>query len=134
MDTPAKEIPTEEFSRALLDPPRVVCLRQTTSRVYYTAIYPEETQDELDRRGGVTEKWLRDYFHLDKYPSLEAMYAEWRERDPNMFGRLEMAYEGMKVGEGGRARGVRLLRQDPWECLIAWVPFVTMSVRVTERL
>jgi N-glycosylase/DNA lyase len=50
------------------------------------------------------------------------MYAEWRERDPNMFGRLEMAYEGMKVGEGGRARGVRLLRQDPWECLIAWVP------------
>lgn len=114
-----EEQPFEEFSRAILDPPRVVCLRQTSSRVYYTAIYADSSKEEEDRRQGITERWMRDYFHLDKYPSLEVLYAEWKERDPKMFGSLQMEYEGMLLGEGGRARGVRLLRQDPWECLIA---------------
>jgi N-glycosylase/DNA lyase len=115
------EQPIEEFSRALLDPPRVVCLRQTSSHIYYTTLHPEPSHDDDDLKQRRTERWLRDYFHLDKYPSLETLYAEWRDRDPGMFGRLDIAHSDMVLGVGGRARGVRLLRQDPWECLIAYV-------------
>lgn len=117
----ADERPTEEFSRTILDPPRVVCLRQTSSRVYYTAIHHDSSQDATDVKEGRTKRWLMDYFHLDRYPDLEGMYADWKSRDPGMFGRLDVDYDGLALGQGGRARGVRLLRQDSWECLIAYV-------------
>lgn len=111
--------PTEEFSRAVSDPPRVVCLRQTNKAIYYAALHPDASDEDTDRDSGRTTAWLRDYFHLDKYPPLEELYAEWQTRDPGLFGRLELDFEGLPLGQGGRARGVRVLRQDPWECLIA---------------
>lgn len=102
--------PDEEFSRAVYDPPRVVCLRQTPERIYYTAVHPTASAQAQDDAEGTTTKWLRDYFHLDRYPDLGAMYDDWRERDKELFGKVEL---------NERAKGVRLLRQDPWECLIA---------------
>lgn len=105
--------PEEEFSRAVYDPPRVVCLRQTPDRIYYTAVHPTSSAQTQDEAEGTTTKWVRDYFHLDRYPDLAAMYDDWRDRDKELFGKVEL---------NERARGVRLLRQDPWECLIAYVP------------
>jgi N-glycosylase/DNA lyase len=102
--------PIEEFSRAIPDPPRVVCLRQTPTHVWYTAVHPTQEALEKDRRDGTTGKWLEDYFHLSRHPDLEKLYSEWRDRDPGLFGRAEV---------DGRAVGVRVLRQDPWECLVA---------------
>lgn len=102
----------EEFSRAVDNPPRVVCLRQTPTDLYYTAIHPTVDATEEDFRLGWTRRWLEDYFHLDKHPDLPALYANWRQSDPGLFGRVEIDQ---------RAVGVRLLRQDPWECLLRWV-------------
>ncbi|WRT67162.1 uncharacterized protein IL334_004128 [Kwoniella shivajii] len=100
----------EEFSRAVDDPPRVVCLRQLQDRLYYAAIHLTNDAARLDKEGGLTHRWIQEYFQLDKYPDLETMYADWRLRDPELFGKVE-------VNE--RAVGVRVVRQDPWECLIA---------------
>jgi N-glycosylase/DNA lyase len=105
--------PTEEYSRAIHDPPRVVLLRQSPSQLYYTAVYPQEGDALRDRQEGITGAWLNDYFQLSRYPDLSKLYEEWRERDPKLFGKVELS--------SGKAVGVRVLRQDPWECLIAWV-------------
>ncbi|WVR05219.1 hypothetical protein IAU60_002231 [Kwoniella sp. DSM 27419] len=100
--------PCEEFSRAISDPPRVICLRQTPTRVYYTTVYPEHGAQIEDE--GTTRRWMEDYFQLGRYPDLEGLYKDWSLRDPALFGRVEVSE---------RAVGVRVLRQDPWECLIA---------------
>jgi N-glycosylase/DNA lyase len=102
--------PVEEFSRALHSPCRIVCLRQSDTDLYYTAVHDTHDATALDRSTGLTKRWLIDYFHLDRYPDLEEMYTDWRLRDPGSFGRTEL---------DKRAIGVRLLRQDPWECLLA---------------
>ncbi|WWC69429.1 uncharacterized protein I206_103368 [Kwoniella pini CBS 10737] len=106
----SSEQPVEEFSRAVDNPPRVVCLRQTPNHLYYTAVYPSIDAAETDGRTGITRAWIDDYFHLKLQPDLEKLYDDWRRRDPDLFGKVE-------VNE--RAIGVRVLRQDPWECLIA---------------
>lgn len=99
----------EEFSRAVDRPPRVVCLRQSTSHLFYTAVYPNAADEAKDYREGITRSWLNDYFQLARYPDMEKLYAEWRARDPALFGKVDLE----------RAAGIRVLRQDPWECLVA---------------
>ena len=100
----------EEFSRAVDDPPRVVCLRQTAKELFFTALYPDEKDAALDNNRNVTREWLKDYFQLERYPRSEQLYEEWRLRNPELFRRID-SYTG--------AQGIRVLRQDPWECLIA---------------
>lgn len=101
---------TEEYSRAVDNPPRVVCLRQSPTALFFTAIHPTQDALEDDRKSGLTRAWLEDYFQLGRYPDLEVLYADWRTRDPLFFGKIEL---------DERAVGVRVLRQDTWECLVA---------------
>lgn len=101
--------PVEEYSRAIKGrPPKVVLLRQSPTHLHYVAVHPDGTLEEADR----TRKWLSDYFRLDSHPRLDDLYADWRRKDPGLFGRTEL---------DRRAIGVRVLRQDPWECLLASV-------------
>ena len=104
--------PTVEYSRAIDLPPRVVCLRQSSAHLFYTAIHTTDAAAAEDLECGTTRRWLEDYFQLEAYPDLEGMYSDWRRRDPDLFGKTEL---------DARAIGVRVLRQDPWECLIAFV-------------
>ena len=55
-----------------------------------------------------TLAWVRDYFQLEV--NLEGLYERWAEGD-EVFRKEE--------GEGGVLGGVRVLRQDPWECLFS---------------
>ncbi|OCF41238.1 N-glycosylase/DNA lyase [Kwoniella heveanensis CBS 569] len=123
---PGHDQPLEEFSRAIDDPPRVVCLRQSPHHLHFTAIHPNEASAELDQGNELTRKWLFDYFQLDTQPDLEKLYGQWRQRDPGLFGKVE-------VNE--RAVGVRVLRQDPWECLIAFITSTNNHIpRITSLL
>ena len=97
-----------EWSRVVDRPPRVVCLRQSHTHLFYTAIHPTHQATEQDRRDGLTLRWLEDYFRL--HVNLTDLYGDWARRDPELFGKTEL---------DDRVIGVRLLRQDPWECLIA---------------
>jgi N-glycosylase/DNA lyase len=105
--------PTEEFSRALDNPARVLLLRQSSTKLYYTSVSPSTTasRKEMDDSN---LRYLQDYFQLALFPSLPNMYVDWRERDPGLFGRLDVAADP-------RAHGIRVLRQDVWECLISYV-------------
>lgn len=101
---------SEEYSRAVDNPPRVVCLRQSPTELYYTAIHPTPEAAAADKASGLTRAWLEDYFQLDRYPDLTTLYEDWRTRDSVFFSKIELDQ---------RTVGVRVLRQDPWECLVA---------------
>lgn len=87
---------THEYRFALSD--RVVSLRQTPD----TLLWRSQPEHES------TIVWLRDYFQLDV--DLESLYTTWAARDP-VFDTLVK----------DRFKGLRMLRQDPWENLISCV-------------
>lgn len=96
--------PTHEYRLCLRD--RVVCLRQTPDTLYYRSITPTGSdsvqQDTLEEE---TLAWIHDYFQL-KVDLLE-LYEQWSKRDPVF----------LKVRD--RFSGIRMLRQDPFECLLS---------------
>ena len=57
----------------------------------------------------VIEAQLRDFFQLDCAPSLEQLYAQWSSGDARM-GVVAQSLHGM-----------RILRQDPVECLVSFI-------------
>lgn len=93
-----------EWSYCLHD--RVVCLHQDIKRgqILFKPIFPNDRIVEPSDLE-TTEAWVRDYLNLDV--PLEQLYTVWSGRDP-VFAEL-----------AGRFSGIRMLRQDPWECLIS---------------
>ncbi|NXR68490.1 OGG1 lyase, partial [Rhadina sibilatrix] len=75
---------------------RVWTLRQDGDRLWYT-VYGEEETDRI----------LRDYFQLDV--ELSALYRAWAAADP-LFRKVANDFPG-----------VRVLRQDPVECLFSFI-------------
>ncbi|CAE6426064.1 unnamed protein product [Rhizoctonia solani] len=105
--------PAEEWRLTLED--RVICLRQTTTELFYRAHSPIECAPKLSSDDqDSTLLWLRDYFQLDI--DLEALYADWGKRDPVF----------QKVAP--RFVGIRILRQDPWENLNNHISRITSMV------
>ncbi|KAJ9477429.1 N-glycosylase/DNA lyase [Pseudozyma hubeiensis] len=98
-----------EWSLCLSD--RVVLLRQDEHRgfIYHRTLLPSNDTSESNdiEASRETDRWLVDYLSLDV--PLESLYAEWSEKDP-VFARFATRFSGL-----------RMLRQDPWECLCAFV-------------
>ena len=100
-------VPSHEYRFCLHD--RVVCLRQTPDALHYRSVCPPSpTPLDDDTREAQTLSWLRDYFQLDV--DLLLLYEEWSNRDP-VFRNLRHRFSGL-----------RMLRQDPFECLLSYVP------------
>ncbi|NXF48889.1 OGG1 lyase, partial [Oceanites oceanicus] len=119
---------------------RVWTLRQDRDRLWYTVYGEEEEEEEEDGRpaeaakpdGAETDQILRDYFQLDV--GLPGLYRAWGAADP-LFRRVADDFPGEVApwGRGGRLRhppgvpsqrpaaGVRVLRQDPVECLFSFI-------------
>ncbi|XP_051483928.1 N-glycosylase/DNA lyase isoform X2 [Apus apus] len=90
---------------------RVWTLRQERDRLWYT-VYGEEEEDGSPARvaqpdGAETDRILRDYFQLDV--GLPALYQAWGAADP-LFRKVAKDFPG-----------VRVLRQDPVECLLSFI-------------
>ncbi|NWS97080.1 OGG1 lyase, partial [Mionectes macconnelli] len=95
---------------------RVWTLRQDRDRLWYT-VYGEEDEHEEERDGcpakgtkldgAETDRILRDYFQLDV--GLSALYRKWEAADP-LFCKVAKDFPG-----------VRVLRQDPVECLFSFI-------------
>lgn len=101
-----------EWSLCLAD--RVVLLRQDEHRgfLYHKTLLPAASSCSTNIERGLeisreTTRWLTDYLSLDV--PLESLYAEWAEKD-SVFARFATRFSGL-----------RMLRQDPWECLCAFV-------------
>lgn len=98
----------DTYSRAIKNPSRVIFLRQTDTELQYASTSPVSVSASVDNDSTSRDReWIDDYFQLSY--DLPTLYTEWRGRDPGLFGRTEM---------DSRAVGVRVLRQDPFECLI----------------
>ncbi|XP_055562536.1 N-glycosylase/DNA lyase isoform X4 [Falco cherrug] len=91
---------------------RVWTLRQEQDRLWYT-LYGEEGDEEGGPAGAAkpgdaeTDQILRDYFQLDV--GLPALYRAWGAADP-LFRKVAADFPG-----------VRVLRQDPVECLLSFI-------------
>ncbi|NWT91687.1 OGG1 lyase, partial [Urocynchramus pylzowi] len=95
---------------------RVWTLRQDGDRLWYT-VYGEDEEHEGERDGcpaeaaklsaAETDRILRDYFQLDV--GLSALYHAWGAADP-LFRKVANDFPG-----------VRVLRQDPVECLFSFI-------------
>ncbi|NXK03047.1 OGG1 lyase, partial [Herpetotheres cachinnans] len=115
---------------------RVWTLRQERDRLWYT-VYGEEEEDGCPAGaakpdGAETDRILRDYFQLDV--GLPALYRAWGAADP-LFHKVaadfpgEVAPWGHGDGQGTCSAsphrvplaGVRVLRQDPVECLLSFI-------------
>ena len=86
-----------------------ISYRQDTSThlTYRYELFGREPPPESlqERRDAETLFWLRDYFHLDV--DLLQLYDEWSQKDA-VFSKLR-----------DRFSGIRMLRQDPFECLLS---------------
>jgi N-glycosylase/DNA lyase len=97
-----------EWSLCLSD--RVVLLRQDEARgyLYFRTLLPSGTDTaDVELVESQTRSWLHDYLNLSV--PLEALYKEWSLKDP-VFRRFAT-----------RFAGVRMLQQEPWECLCAFI-------------
>ncbi|KAK6340656.1 8-oxoguanine glycosylase ogg1 [Orbilia brochopaga] len=83
-------------------PDRIISLRQSDTHLHYRATYPATPPAKDD-----TEEILKDYFNLSV--DLASLYEKWSAADPNF------------KKKAGEFRGVRMLRQDPWECLVGFI-------------
>lgn len=70
--------------------------------LYYRTVLAPGTSDIPD-----TKAWIWDYLNLDA--PISKWYDEWCQRDP------------IFAKHAKRFAGVSILRQDPWECMCAYV-------------
>ncbi len=87
----------------------MVHLRQTSDGLEYRVGGEDGERDDVD-----LDHHLHDYFRLDD--DIEGVYAQ--------LGRHEALARAIK-----QHTGLRLLRQDPWECLVAYLCSATNSIR-----
>ena len=108
-------LPLCEYRCCIKD--RVICLRQSKDTLFYRSIFPDEEKGASSSTSSVAREaarneetlaFIRDYFQLDI--DLEKLYDDWASRDI-VFGKLR-----------DRFVGIRMLKQDPWECLVSCVP------------
>ncbi|NXD81688.1 OGG1 lyase, partial [Halcyon senegalensis] len=112
---------------------RVWTLRQDRDRLWYTVYGEEEEEEAAKPDGAETDGILRDYFQLDV--GLPALYRAWGRADP-LFRKLAGDFPGERPVRGRGvlprlplttppsphpAAGVRVLRQDPVECLLSFI-------------
>lgn len=94
---------------------KVLTLRVLAGQgIHYRSLYPPtppHTAYAADLTSDTTLPLLKSYFQLDT--PLAPLYAEWSAKDAHIKRKLET--------EGERLQGIRVLNQDPWECLISWV-------------
>ncbi|KIP09076.1 hypothetical protein PHLGIDRAFT_68089 [Phlebiopsis gigantea 11061_1 CR5-6] len=100
------DVPSNEYRFCLQD--RVVCLRQTPDAVWYRSVLPPSSLPlDEDMQEAQTLAWIQDYFQLEV--DLPKLYDEWSTRDP-VFNSLRHRFSG-----------IRILRQDPFECLLSFI-------------
>ncbi|KAI8884732.1 DNA glycosylase [Backusella circina FSU 941] len=82
---------------------KLIVLKETSTTILYGHASDEDEQ-EIERN----KKMLRDYFQLDNV-SLQSHYDRWSSIDLNF------------KKKATRIRGIRVLRQEPWENLISFI-------------
>ena len=97
----------------------VVVIRETPTTTLYRVLHGPSSiaNTEFDIRA-----FLLDYFQLDE--PLAPLYEEWSQQDATRLGRIAACIPG-----------VRILNQDPWECLASFICSSNNNIpRITQIL
>ncbi len=95
----------------------VVGIRQTPNTTLYRVLYAPSTITVHN-----VTKVLRDYFQLTQL--LQDLYQQWSVADPQRLARIATCIPG-----------VRIVQQDPWECLISFICSSNNNIpRITKML
>ncbi|KAI3406513.1 OGG1 [Candida oxycetoniae] len=103
---------------------RIILLQQDHENLYYSHIL------RVDKRGTDKEtfSFLNDYFTLDV--KLEELYNSWKQSHSK--------YITVKQAEAASPfdlfTGIRILRQDPWECLISFICSSNNNVKRISKM
>ena len=105
-------------------------IQETPQTTLYRVLWQEQHEDDTQTHTASINNTttsihtrLRAYFQLDETPSLQDLYNEWSQQCPRMQ-RIAQAIPG-----------VRILAQDPWECLISFICSSNNNIpRITQIL
>ncbi|KAK4704072.1 N-glycosylase/DNA lyase, partial [Phenoliferia sp. Uapishka_3] len=95
---------------------RTVVLRQDSLGIHYRSLYPLHAPQSIealskDLKDDTTGFMLRKYFQLET--KLAPLFEKWGADDPH--------FEKKVGADLERLRGIRVLKQDPWETLISFI-------------
>lgn len=92
----------------------VLAIRETPETTLYRVLHGPRDMNY--------DEFLHDYFQL--YCPLAPLYDEWSQQDPTRLARIAKCIPG-----------VRLINQDPWECLISFICSSNNNIpRITKML
>ena len=97
----------------------VVVIRETPTTTLYRVLHAPSSNEDTDFD---IKEFLMDYFQLDQ--PLAPLYEEWSQQDATRLGRIAACIPG-----------VRILNQDPWECLASFICSSNNNIpRITQIL
>ncbi|KAK9450173.1 DNA glycosylase [Limtongia smithiae] len=110
-----------EWVAPMLD--TVVVLTQHSNKTFYRSLLPCPEIDAV----------IHDYFNADI--SLKALHREFSARDPHYDTIVSAAIDDTAPADTANVRGVRMLRQDPWETLCSFICSSNNSIkRITKMI
>ncbi|RCK66377.1 N-glycosylase/DNA lyase [Candida viswanathii] len=102
---------------------RIILLKQDARHIYYSQVMREGDTEgkELD-----TLDFIRDYFVLDV--KLSELYTHWKLKHQGFQKKNHQDTPFEKF------TGIRILRQDPWECLISFICSSNNNVKRISKM
>lgn len=105
---------------------KVIFLKQDASSIHYSWIVKEGllSKDHFDTSSQVLG-FVRDYFNLNV--NLELLYQDWSHRS-------SLVKAATKATAFQNFKGIRILRQDPWETLVSFICSSNNNVKRISKM
>lgn len=104
---------------------RIVLLKQDDEFIHYSWIMQESLRSIKNHAEQASETYdfINDYFNLSI--NLESLYKDWIIAD-SKYKKKNLPFENFT--------GIRILRQDPWECLISFICSSNNNVKRISKM
>ncbi|CAI5760313.1 unnamed protein product [Candida verbasci] len=99
---------------------RIILLKQDDSKLYYSQIMKTNLKGSHEE----TYSYINDYFYLDL--NLSEFYTHWKVQ--------HLKYKSKEVTPFDLFKGIRILQQDPWECLISFICSSNNNVKRISKM
>ncbi|CAK9442234.1 uncharacterized protein LODBEIA_P59770 [Lodderomyces beijingensis] len=107
---------------------RIILLKQDQEALYYSSIPGKHHPGAANTPE--TLKFINDYFTL--HINLEELYASWKQSHSKFQRPRQRQEDASSPFE--RFTGIRILRQDPWECLVSFICSSNNNVKRISKM